>query len=94
MISVVVLSKVFAKSVTVRDTVKKSKASQDHAKKATRKNNHCCVFNRASNLNGFAALAIGGLRVDTRVAAYLATDMCCSVESTGTRGGASWAFLP
>ena len=80
-ICVVDLSNCFARSLTVRDTVKKSKASHVQAKKATRKNNHCWVFSWASNLNGLGALFMGGLRVDRRVAKYLPTDMCSSVGS-------------
>ena len=43
-ICVVDLSNCFARSLTVRDTVKKSKASQVQAMKATRKNSHCWVL--------------------------------------------------
>lgn len=56
--------------VVVRDTVKKSKASHDHAKKATRKNSHCWVLSIASSVNGFGALFMGGLRLENRVAIY------------------------
>lgn len=69
--SVLVLPKVSAKSDTVSDTVKKSNASQLHAKKATRKNIHCWKFRSASALNGFGALFIGGFRDGMRVAIYL-----------------------
>ncbi len=51
--------------------MKKSKASQDQAKKATRKNSHCCMFSRRTSLMGFGALAIGGFKVEIRVAKYL-----------------------
>ena len=74
--SVLVFPKVSARSETVRETVKKSKASQDHAKKATRKNSHCLVLKRVSSLKGFSAFAMGGLRVEMRVARYLMGDMC------------------
>lgn len=62
------LSNSSASSVTVRDTVKKSKASHDQAKKATRKNIHCWKFSIRTSLIGFGALTMGGLRVGIRVA--------------------------
>lgn len=80
--SVLDLPKVSARSDTVKETVKKSKASQDQAKKATRKNSHCCVLSIASSLKGFGALAIGGFRVVIRVAAYLPIDMRSCVGSS------------
>ena len=61
------LSNSSASCSTVRETVKKSKASQDQAKKATRKNSHCCKFSSRTSLMGFGALVIGGLRVENRV---------------------------
>ena len=70
-----VLLNVSAKSETVKDTVKKSKASQDQPMKPTAKNSHCWVFSMASSLNGLATLSLAGLRVVIRVAAYFAGDM-------------------
>jgi hypothetical protein len=69
--SVLLLLNVSARSPTVNDTVKKSNASQVHAMKATRKNIHCWKLNIISSLMGLGALAIGGLRVVSLVAAYL-----------------------
>jgi hypothetical protein len=82
--SVFDLLNVSARSETVSETVKKSKASHDQARKATRKNSHCWVFSMASNVNGFGAFAIGGLRVLTRVAAYLAGDIWRLESSTSS----------
>ncbi len=67
--SVLLLSKVSAKSSTVKETVKKSKASQVQAKNATRKNIHCWKLSMRSNVNGLGALAMGGFNVVRRVAA-------------------------
>lgn len=71
MMSALVLPNVSARSVTVRETVKKSKASQVHARKATEKNSHCCVLSIAKSLNGLATLFICGFKVVMRVARYL-----------------------
>lgn len=70
-ISVFVFPNVFAKSVTVSETVKKSKASQLHAKNATRKNIHCWKLSSAKALIGLGALFMGGFSDETRVAMYL-----------------------
>ena len=66
----VVPKKSTASWVVVKETVKKSKASHDHAKKATRKNSHCWVLSIRSSVNGFGALFMGGLRVEILVAIY------------------------
>lgn len=63
-------------SSTVSETVKKSKASQLQARKATRKNNHCCRLSSRNKAMGFGALFMGGFNDDSRVAKYLATVMC------------------
>ncbi len=83
---VVVLPKVSARSDTVSETVKKSKASQVYCLLAyaqdidmffltqainpTKKKSHCLPLSIASRLKGLGALFIGGLRVVIRVAAY------------------------
>ena len=69
------LSNCLASWGTVRETVKKSKASQDQAMKATAKNIHCWKLSKARSLNGLGALFMGGLSVDRRVAAYRPIDM-------------------
>ena len=46
--------KVSARFSTVRETVKKSKASQVHPSQPTRKKSHCWPFNSRRTLNGFA----------------------------------------
>lgn len=61
-ISVVDLWNVSARSSTVRDTVKKSKESQDQAKNETRKKAHCCLLSIARSLMGLATFAMGGFR--------------------------------
>lgn len=68
--SLVVFPNSSAKSSTVKETVKKSNASHDQAKNATRKNIHCCVLSSIRSLKGFGALFMGGFKVDTRVARY------------------------
>lgn len=75
-ISVLVFPKSSARSVTVRETVKKSNASHDQAKKATRKKSHCCLFSMRSRAKGLGALAIGGFKVVNLVAAYLPIVIC------------------
>ena len=69
-ISEVVLSNSSPSWEMVKDTVKKSKASQDQAMKAQRKKSHCCRFSSAKVLNGLGALAIGGFNVGSLVAKY------------------------
>ena len=92
--SALVFLKVVASGVTTRDTVKKSNASQVHAKKATRKNIHCCKLSRANVLNGFAILRIGGFRLVIRVAAYLPIDTFpCSEYSLGDSARVALAIL-
>jgi len=68
-ISALVLPKVLARLETVSETVKKSKASHVQAMNPQRKKSHCWPLSRARSLNGFAMCSIGGLRVDTLVAA-------------------------
>ena len=75
----------FARSGTVRETVKKSKASQVQAINPTRKNSHCWVLSMARSLNGLGALCMGGFRVEKRVARYLPADIFC--ESAASKGG-------
>lgn len=70
-ISVVDFWNVSARSSAVRDTVKKSKESQDQARNETRKKAHCCLFSMARSLKGFATLAMGGFREVSLVTAYL-----------------------
>ena len=61
--------------VTVKETVKKSKASQLQARKPTRKNIHCWKLSMANNFNGFGALFMGGFRDGMRVAIYWPMDI-------------------
>jgi hypothetical protein len=68
-ISFLLTSNVSARFSTVKETVKKSKASHDQAKKETRKNNHCCLLSGLRRLKGFATLSKVGMRVEKRVAA-------------------------
>ncbi|GMF60826.1 unnamed protein product [Phytophthora fragariaefolia] len=68
--SVLLLPNSSANSVIVIDTVKKSKASQDHATKATKNCIHWSRLSRPSTLNGFSTCAIGGLSVVTRDLRY------------------------
>jgi hypothetical protein len=69
--SAFVLSNDSANSVTVSETVKKSNASHDHAKKATRKKSHCWRLSMRRSVNGFGTLSCAGFSVVMRVAAYL-----------------------
>lgn len=79
-ISAFVFPKVSARLLTVKETVKKSKASQVQAIKATRKKSHCCVLRRRNVLNGFGIGLIGGRNDENRVEMYLPVDICSSSE--------------
>lgn len=82
---------------TVRDTVKKSKASHDHARKATRKNSHCWVLSCRRSEKGLGALCMGGLRVGSRVAMYRPILMCSSWSlycvGDGSRSFSFWKAI-
>ena len=58
--------------------MKKSKASHDQARKATRKNSHCCVFSCRKREKGLGALFMGGLSVGMREATYWPMLICSS----------------
>lgn len=68
-ISAFVLPNVSARFSTVSETVKKSKASHDQAKKATRKNIHCCRLSIRRSVMGLETLSCAGLSVVSRVVA-------------------------
>src|SRR5271156_1491055 len=86
---VLVFLNVWARSVTVRETVKKSNASQDQAKKATAKKSHCWRFSKARRRNGLATFSMGGFSVVIRVAAYRPGDILVSVVSMRWTGDPS-----
>ena len=88
-ISVLLFLNVLARSVTVRETVKKSKASHVHAKKATAKKSHCWPLSWRRRRIGLGAFVMGGLRVVKRVPKYRAGLIWMSVVSIWV----SWGSL-
>jgi len=85
--SVVLLSNSSASSETVSDTVKKSKASQDQAMKATAKLSHCILLSWRSAVNGFGSFSMGGLSVVTRDTRYSPALILLSMSACASGDG-------
>ena len=73
--SALVLLNCLASWVTVSETVKKSKASRDHAQKATRKKRQLFQVSRRRILNGFGGISLDGRNEVSRVLTYCPTDV-------------------
>lgn len=70
-----VLSNCSARLLTVKLTVKKSKASQVHAMNAHEKNSHCLRLRERRSVIGLSSLSMGGFKVEKRVQRYRLADM-------------------